>query len=74
MRLLWANSHGMPWPPNLLYRRVHRALVITLASELYRRERGAPPASEAALVGPYLRRLPDDGSADRTDESSPTIP
>jgi hypothetical protein len=38
-----------------------------LAEELYRRERGAPPPSDAALVGTYLSRLPDDGSDDLAD-------
>jgi hypothetical protein len=71
--LLWANSHGDPWPPNHLYRGAHRALVIMLATEIYRRERGAPPASEDALVGTYLQRLPDGGSSDLADETTPTV-
>ena len=41
--------------------------VVLLASELYRRERGALPPSEAALVGTYLPSLPDDGSAELDD-------
>jgi hypothetical protein len=71
--VLWANSHGDPWPPNHLYRRAHRALVIMLATEIYRRERGALPASEEALVGTYLKLLPDDGSSDMADERTPTV-
>ena len=63
-----------PWPlDRLAYRRVHRELVIMLATEIYRRERGALPPSEDALVGTYLESLPDDGSADLADEMTPTI-
>jgi len=39
-------------------------LVVALASELYRRERGKEPGSPADLVGPYLKELPDGVSAD----------
>ena len=39
-----------------------RALLVLLASELYRRDRGTDPPSEEALVGPYLESLPDDGT------------
>ena len=35
-------------------------LVVHLADRLYRRERGGPPPSPEALVGPYLKALPDD--------------
>jgi hypothetical protein len=73
LRILWANSHGDFWPPHRLYRTAHRELVITLATELYHRERGSLPASEEALVGTYLKSLPDDGSADRADEMTPTV-
>ncbi len=34
-------------------------LVVHLASELYRREHGEPPPSPQALVGPYLKALPE---------------
>lgn len=34
-------------------------LVVHLASELYRREHGGPPPSPRALVGPYLKALPE---------------
>ena len=71
--ILGANSNGDPWPPHLLYRKAHRELVIMLATEIYRRERGALPASEDALVGTYLKRLPDDGSSDLADERTPTV-
>ena len=41
--------------------------------ELYHRERGALPPSDEALVGTYLKSLPDDGSADLADETTPTV-
>ena len=47
----------------------HRALVVMLASQLYRRERGTDPPSEEALVGPYLESLPDDGLGDAGHET-----
>ena len=40
------------------------ALVILLASQLYRRDHGTDPPSDEALVGPYLKELPDDGSGE----------
>ena len=45
-------------------RRSHRALVVQLASELYRRDHGSIPLWDEALVGPYLKELPPDGLAD----------
>ncbi len=45
----------------------HRAIVILLASQLYRRDHRTDPPSEEALVGPYLKSLPDDGSTDAAD-------
>ncbi len=54
-------------------RRAHRDLAIMLATEIYRRERGAPPPSDEALVGTYLKSLPDDGSAGPTDKKTPTV-
>ena len=48
-------------------RRAHAYLVMMLAKELYRREHGSHPPSEEALVGTYLKSLPDDGSADLAD-------
>jgi hypothetical protein len=51
----------------------YRELVIALATEIYRRERGAPPPTEGALVGTYLQGLPDDGSADLADKTTPTV-
>ncbi len=41
--------------------RGYRAMVVLLASELYRRDRGVTPPSDEAVVGPYLKELPDDG-------------
>jgi hypothetical protein len=74
LRILVANSFGWPWPPDrLMERRVHRDLVIMLAEEIYRRERGSVVPSENALVGTYLKSLPDDGSADVDDGAAPTI-
>jgi hypothetical protein len=54
-------------------RRAYRDLVIMLATEIYRRERGAPPPTEHALVGTYLQSLPDDGSAELADGTTPTV-
>ncbi len=73
-QLLSFNYRGEIWPPiRLPGRREHRELVILLATEIYRRERGALPPSEEALVGTYLESLPEDGSADRSDEMTPTV-
>jgi hypothetical protein len=49
------------WTLGPLQRAGHRELVVLLARELYRRDRGADPPSDQALVGPYLKELPDDG-------------
>jgi hypothetical protein len=74
LQILSVNSRGEIWPPNrLVGRRAHRELVIMLATEIYHRERGALPPSEEVLVGTYLKSLPDDGSADRADEMTPTV-
>jgi hypothetical protein len=54
-------------------RRAYRDLVIMLATEIFRRERGAPPPTEDALVGTYLQSLPDDGSAELADGTTPTV-
>ncbi len=48
-------------------------LVIMLATEIYRRDRGSLPPSDEALVGTYLKRLPDDGSTDLTEEPTPIV-
>ncbi len=44
-----------------------------LAEELYRREHGQLPASEQALVGTYLKNLPDDGTDDLDDGTTLTV-
>jgi hypothetical protein len=49
----------------------HRALVVFLASELYRRDHKTDPPSDEALVGPYLKELPDDGRGDGPVASRP---
>jgi hypothetical protein len=54
-------------------RRRYRELVISLAQELYHRERGVSAPSEEALVGTYLKSLPDDGWADLDDGTAPTV-
>jgi hypothetical protein len=46
---------------------------MVLAEEIYRRERGRRPPSEDALVGTYLKSLPDDGSADLDDGTAATV-
>jgi hypothetical protein len=51
----------------------YRRVVILLASELYRRERGNLPPSDEALLGTYLKRLPDELPAGRDDQTTPTI-
>jgi hypothetical protein len=55
-------------------RRGYRELVVSLAGELYHRERGVTAPSEEALVGTYLKSLPDDGWADLDDGTAPTVP
>jgi hypothetical protein len=54
-------------------RNAYRELVIMLATEIYRRERGTPLPTEDALVGTYLQSLPDDGSAELADVTTPTV-
>jgi hypothetical protein len=54
-------------------RREYSELVVLLASALYERENGQPPANEEALVGRYLDRLPDDGSAELDDGSAARV-
>jgi hypothetical protein len=49
----------------------HRALLVLLATELYRRDHGKDPPSPGALVGPYLQSLPDDGS-DESQQGEPS--
>jgi hypothetical protein len=70
----------LPWPPNRVTdfravadRKAHRELVIMLATELYHRERGGLPPSDEALVGTYLKSLPDDRSPDVDDGTAPMV-
>ncbi len=54
----------MNFSPPVLYSqeaRAYRELVILLACELYRRDRGKIPIQDEELVGTYLKKLPDDG-------------
>jgi hypothetical protein len=64
-----------PWIADLRSRdrRAYRNMVVLLADELHRRERGKFAPSEEALVGTYLKRLPDDGSAELGDDTTPTV-
>lgn len=50
----------------------HAALVLHLAEQLWIHERGEPPPRLEALVGPYLKSLPDDGSSELDDGVTPT--
>jgi hypothetical protein len=62
------------WPAiRISERREHSALVILLAEELYRRERGSAPPSEKVLVGHFVDHLPDDGSSELDDGTAPII-
>jgi hypothetical protein len=51
-----------PWDGDWLLAREPRhraALIVKLAAELFRREHNKPPTSAGALVGPYLKVLPE---------------
>jgi hypothetical protein len=64
----------LAWPTvRRVEQRNYREQLVLLAGEIYRRERGALPPSDEALVGTYLKSLPDDGSADLADEMTPTV-
>jgi hypothetical protein len=74
LRIIVANDIQWPVSPDRLReRRAYHDLVMVLAEEIYRRERGRRPPSEDALVGTYLKSLPDDGSADLDDGTAPTV-
>jgi hypothetical protein len=74
LRIFVGSNIQWPWSPDRLRdRRAYSNLVLMLASEIYRRERGSLPPTEEALVGTYLKGLPDDGSADLADEMTPTV-
>jgi hypothetical protein len=49
----------------------HRDLLILLGTELYRRDHGSDPPTPEALVGPYLKSLPEEFPDDGTDETIP---
>jgi hypothetical protein len=44
-----------------------------LDTELYHRERRSLPSSDEALVGTYLKSLPDNRSPDFYDGTAPTV-
>jgi hypothetical protein len=80
LRLLRFNGSEWPWPPDrapdprtVPARKSHRDLVLMLATELYRRERGGLPASDEALVGTFLKSLPDDRAPDLDDGTTPIV-
>jgi hypothetical protein len=80
VRRLMGPYDSWPWPPDRVKdrrawadRMAHRELVIMLATELYRRERGCLPPSDEALVGTYLQSLPDDRAPDVDDGTAPTV-
>ena len=63
-----------PWPSiGLQERGNHRELLILLAEELYRRERGRAPLSEQELVGIYLKSMPDVGREGFDDGTTPKM-
>jgi hypothetical protein len=80
LRLVQGHSHYWPWPPDRLADsrgvadgKAYRELVIMLATELYRRERGSLPSSDEALVGTYLKSLPDERAPDVYDGTAPIV-
>jgi len=79
-RLRIGYDDELPWPPDRIRarravadRKAHRELVLMLATELYHRERGSLPSSDEALVGTYLKSLPDDRAPDVDDGTAPTV-
>jgi hypothetical protein len=80
LQFVSGHSYVWPWPPDRMAdgrgdpdRKAHRALVLMLATELYHRERGSPPPSDDALVGTYLKSLPDDSVPDVDDGTAPIV-
>ena len=80
LQLVKWNNLIWPWPPDRMAdrrgdadRKAHRALVVMLATELYRRERGSFPPSEEALVGTYLKSLPEEYLPDVNDGTAPVV-
>jgi hypothetical protein len=55
------------WQPDGVLARESRmraVLIVKLAAELYRREQGKPPVNAGALVGSYLKELPESFARD----------
>ncbi len=50
----WEEGGGLT-----LERKRRSALIVRLAAELYRREKGQPPLTAGAVLGPYLKELPE---------------
>jgi hypothetical protein len=50
----------------------YRNLVVQTAEQLYLRERGTMPPGPEALVGPYLKTIPEDGSSEADDGTTPS--
>jgi hypothetical protein len=80
LRLVQSHGYEWPWPPDRVAdrrgvadRKAYRDLVIMLATEIHRRERGSLPSSDEALVGTYLQSLPDDRAPDVDDGTAPTV-
>ncbi len=49
----------------------HGDLLILLATQLYRRDHGTDPPTPEALVGPYLKSLPEEFPDNRRDDTAP---
>ncbi len=49
----------------------HRALLILLGQELYRRDFASDPPTPEVLIGRYLKSLPSEFLDDDTDETIP---
>lgn len=52
-------------------RKIFSQVIVGLAQELYVRDHGRPPHSVDELVGPYLKRLPEESSEAQKSPSSP---
>ncbi len=73
-RVAWLPLGEGLWPSvRITEQRAYRELVVLLARELYHRERGVLPPSEDALVGTYLKSLPDDALGELDDGTTPAI-
>jgi hypothetical protein len=74
LRIIVAKSIQWPWSPDALRDRTeYHDLVLMLAREIYHREHGTFPPTDEALVGTYLKSLPDNGSTDLGEEMPPTV-